>query len=197
MSKIKEKIEELKIPKENLCNQCPTSIRGKCCYFLFWIIDNNQIHRIVPLTKHPCKYLNTKTGRCKIYKKRHEINPNCLTIKEMIISGTIPKQCLYVKDNKEYQKRTDTALLNLPNNISEEMKKEYDKCNNTSHSDVASYDTLRTFLCPNCESPKIKEIWEEKCSFLFYSYKCENCGYKWSNFHEQVKYSLKKLKEVN
>jgi len=181
----------------NLCNKCPTSIRGKCCYVLFWIIDNDQVHRTVPLSNHPCKYLNTKTGRCKIYKKRHEINPNCLTIKQMILCGTIPKECLYVKDNPEYQKRKDTVLLNLPHNISENMKEKYEEVNNAPHSEVKNYDTLRTFLCPKCESPELEEVWEERFSFLFFSYKCEKCGHRWNNLQKQIKYSLKKLKESN
>jgi len=197
MSKIKEKIEGLKIPKENLCNYCPMSIRGKCCYFLVRIIDDKYNDIFVTLSNHPCKYLNIKTGRCKVYKKRHELNPNCLTIKEMIISGTIPKQCLYVKDNQEYQKRLNTALLSLPSNVSEGTKKKYEKINNYPHSEVASYDTLRTFLCPKCGSPNLDECNEEKFSFLFFSYKCKNCGYRWSNFQKQVNHSLKKLKGVN
>ena len=181
----------------NLCNKCPASIRGRCCYFLTEIIDNNHIHWKLSLSKHPCKYLNTKTGRCKVYKKRHEMNPNCLTIKEMILMGTISKECLYVKDDQEYQKRKDIVLIKHPINISEYVKKKYEEINNLPHSEVVSYDSLRTYLCPNCESPKLKEVWEERFSFLFFSYKCENCGYKWSNFKEQINYSLKKLKEVD
>ncbi len=180
----------------NLCNKCPASIRGKCCYTSTWITDNNQVHWIVSLSKHPCKYLNTKTGRCKIYKKRHEINPNCLTIKEMILKGTVSKECLYVKDNQEYQKRNSIVLLNLPNNISEDVKEKYEEVNNSPHSEVKSYDTLRTSLCPQCETPNLKEVWEDKFSILYFSYKCENCGHKWNNFQKQIKYSLKKLKEA-
>lgn len=179
----------------NLCNKCPSSIRGKCCYFLTEIIDNNRIHLIISLSKHPCKYLNTKTGRCKIYKKRHEMNPNCLTIKEMILIGTVPKECLYVKDNQDYQKRKDIVLMNLPSNISEYAKKKYEELNNSPHSEVASYDTLRTYICPQCESPNLKEVWEERFSFLFFSYKCEKCGHRWNNLQKQIKYSLKKLKK--
>ena len=180
----------------NPCNKCPAQIRGKCCYVIFWTIDNDQVQRKVSLSKHPCKYLNTKTGRCKVYKKRHEINPNCLTIKEMILCGTISKKCLYVKDNKEYQKRKDTVLLNLPGNISENMKEKYEDANNSLHSEIKSYDTLRTFLCPKCDSPNLQEGWEERFSFLFFSYKCESCGHEWNNFDGQIKYSLRKLKEA-
>ena len=181
----------------NLCNKCPTSIRGRCCYFLTEIIDNNQVHLKISLSKHPCKYMNTKTGRCKVYKKRHELNPNCLTIKEMILIGTVPKECLYVKDNQEYQKRKDTVFIKLPSNISEYIKKKYEEVNSLPHSEVASYDTLRTYICPQCESPNLQECWEEKFSFLFFSYKCENCGHRWSNFQKQIKYSLIKIKGGN
>lgn len=179
----------------NLCNKCPASIRGKCCYFSAEIIDDNRVHWKLSLSKHPCKYLNTKTGRCKVYKKRHEMNPNCLTIKEMTLNGTVPKECLYVKDNHDYQKRKDLVLMNLPSNISEFAKKEYEEFNNLAHSEVAIYSTLRTHLCPQCESPNLKEWWKDKFSILFFSYKCKSCGHEWSNFQRQIKYSLKKLKE--
>ena len=180
----------------NLCNKCPVSIRGRCCYFSTEIIDNNQNHMKISLSKHPCKYLNTKTGRCKVYKKRYEMNPNCLTIKEMILRGTIPKNCLYVKNNQKYQRRKDIVLLNLPSNISEFVMEKYEELNSSPHSQIAIYETLRTHLCPKCENPNLKEEWEDKFSILFFSYKCENCGHKWNNFQKQIKYSLKKLKEV-
>lgn len=180
----------------NLCNKCPTPIRGRCCYFSTNIIDNNQVHWKLSLSKHPCKYLNTKTGRCKVYKKRLEMNPNCLTIKEMILMGTVLKECLYVKENQDYQRRNDTVLIEIPSNIPEDIKKKYEETNNSLHSEVSSYDTLRTHLCPKCESPNLHELWEEKFSFLFFSYKCEICSYKWSNLQKQINYSLKKIKEV-
>lgn len=181
----------------NLCNKCLASIRGKCCYSSFWIIDNDQVHWKISLSKHPCKYLNTKTGRCKIYKKRYELNPNCLTIKEMIIMGTVPKECLYIKDNQKYQKRKDIVLLNLPHNSSEDVKEKYEELNNLPHSEVKSYDTLRTHICPQCESPNLKEWWKDKFSILFFSYQCENCGHKWNNLQKQINYTIKKIKEVD
>jgi len=180
----------------NLCNKCPTPIRGRCCFFSAEITDNNLVHWSLYLSNHPCKYLNAKTGRCKDFKKRHEMNPNCLTIKEMILMGTVPKNCLYVKNNQNYQKRKDISLLDIPNNISDYVKGKYEKHNNSPHSQIAIYDTLRTYLCPKCESPNLKEEWEDKFSILFFSYKCENCGHKWNNFQKQIKYSLKKLKEA-
>lgn len=180
--------------KENLCNQCPVQIRGKCCYTFTQIIDNSSSW-LIPLSKHPCKYLNTKTGRCSIYKKRHLLNPNCLTIKEMILCGTIPKECLYVKSDPNYQKRRDTILLELPNDLSENSRRKYEELNNSPHSEIKVYDTLRTFICPKCESPNLKEEWKDKFSILYFSYQCENCGYKWSNLQKQINYSLKKLNE--
>ena len=181
----------------NLCNKCPVSIRGRCCYFSTEIIDNNQNHMKISLSKHPCKYLNTKTGRCKVYKKRYEMNPNCLTIKEMILIGTIHKECLYVKNNQEYQRRKDTLLLKLPSNISEYVRKKYEELNSSPHSQIAIYETLRTHLCPKCENPNLKEEWEDEFSLLYFSYQCEKCGYKWNNFRRQITYSLKKIKMVD
>ncbi|KKM95881.1 hypothetical protein LCGC14_1183790 [marine sediment metagenome] len=181
----------------NLCNKCPASIRGRCCYFTAEIIDNNRIHLKISLSKHPCKYLNTKPGRCNVYKKRYEMNPNCLTIKEMILIGTIHKECLYVKNNQEYQRRKDTVLLKLPSNISEYVRKKYEELNSSPHSQVATYDTLRTHLCPKCESPNLKEEWDDKFSLSYFSYQCENCGYEWNNLKKQFNYTFKKIKEVD
>jgi len=178
----------------NLCNICPISIRGICCYFYTEIIDDAQRHWKISLSKHPCKYFNTKTKKCKIYKKRHMLNPNCLTIKEMIIKGTVPKECSYVLNDKEYQKRQDIIITKLPDNIPKNIRKEYEELNNLKHSEISSYDTLRTAICPKCESPELEEFWGEKFSLLFFSYRCQSCGYEWDNFLKQVNYSLKKLR---
>ncbi len=87
--------------KHNLCANCPEP--GCCCYFAS-IIQGLQIK-----TDEACHFLNEKTGRCTIYSERHR-NPDCLTIEKMIELGTVPKWCPYVKDDPEYQARTDTRL---------------------------------------------------------------------------------------
>lgn len=182
--------------QKNLCNKCPASIRGKCCYYSTRIIDNNLFYWKISLSKHPCKYLNTKTGRCRIYKKRHTINANCLTIKEMFLCGTIPKECLYVKNNPKYQKRKDTVLFKFPDYVSDYIKKKYEELNNSPHSKIAVYDTKRTHICPKCNSADLNEEWDDKFSVLFFKYKCNECGFKWNTLYEQVIWSYIRIKKV-
>ena len=75
----------------NYCNQCPTKIRGMCCYYSFFDGKENFII-------YPCKYLNKKTRRCKVYKNRFIKNPGCLNREEMLKRGAVPKECAYVKE---------------------------------------------------------------------------------------------------
>jgi len=79
--------------KVNYCNQCPSSLRGMCCWFSIYDGVDNFIVR-------PCPYLSKKTRRCTIYKKRFEINPRCLTLKKGLERGAFPKECAYVKEYK-------------------------------------------------------------------------------------------------
>ena len=80
----------------NYCNQCPTKIRGMCCYISFFDGIENFI-------LYPCKYLNKKTRRCKIYKNRFKINKNCLNFEEMLKQGAVPRECAYVNKHPDIQ----------------------------------------------------------------------------------------------
>ena len=80
----------------NYCNQCPTKIRGMCCYYSFFDGEENFI-------LYPCKYLSKKTRRCKIYKNRFKINKDCLNFEEMLKQGAVPEGCAYVKENPNIQ----------------------------------------------------------------------------------------------
>lgn len=78
-------------PIVNYCNTCPTTIRGLCCYFSYYDgVDNFVVS--------PCKYLNKKTRRCTIYKKRFEINKRCLPLNKALEQGALPKECRYVQE---------------------------------------------------------------------------------------------------
>ncbi len=46
----------------------------------------------------PCPHLNKKTRRCKIYKKRLEINKRCLPLNKALEQGALPKECPYVQE---------------------------------------------------------------------------------------------------
>jgi len=55
----------------------------------------------------PCIFLNLHTNLCSIYEDRFKINPLCLSIEQAIEQGALPKECLYIINNKKYQKRLD------------------------------------------------------------------------------------------
>lgn len=174
--------------ENNLCLNCPDEIRGLCCYFSCKFSNGENYI----LTNHPCKFL--EKARCTIYEKRHDINKNCLTREEMIICGTIPKQCLYVKENESYQNRNDVRIVKIPSNLSPELKREYELQNNKPHGEIAIYRIERSFICPACKSKDIKELFIEEslpkkkngkedkifCN-RYFSYTCNQCHRKWHN----------------
>ena len=82
----------MKNKEENLCNQC-----GKCCYIKV------MVSGIPFFSKKHCKFLDTKTKLCTIFKDRFKKNPNCLTIEEAIRIRALPDECPYVKDKKGYR----------------------------------------------------------------------------------------------
>lgn len=139
------------------------------------------------LTKRKCKFLDPKTGKCLDYENRHEININCLTIEKMIITGNIPRQCLYVVDNPAYQNRKDIRIYHIPANLSEKGKREFSEINiPLQDEDNYHYIIKRSFICPECKSPKLKEEYfeadnDESSVIRWFSYLCERCGHKWDN----------------
>ena len=165
---------------ENLCVNCPEEIRGICCNYSGWL-EGYWIY----LPNHPCQYLNLNTKKCSIYEKRKEINPNCLTLKEMDILGTLPKNCPYVINDSIYQKR-NTVLSTLPFNVSNRIKFEFSQLNSQKHSEIGCYNTIRTAICHKCESGNLIEKWSDKKEVLFFKYQCKDCNYKWNNLEKQI-----------
>ena len=84
--------------QDNLCLKC--RVRGICCF------EEAVIKGIRVITEHPCKFL-TKKGKCKVYRNRYQRRKDCLPIEKMIEFGTVPIECLYVKDKEYYSKRKD------------------------------------------------------------------------------------------
>ena len=70
---------------ESLCNHC-----GKCCY------QKIIVGRSVYLTPFPCEYLDTNANMCTIYDRRHELNPECLSIETGLKHSAFPQDCGYV-----------------------------------------------------------------------------------------------------
>ena len=79
---------------EALCNHC-----GKCCY------QKIIVGRSVYLTPFPCEYLDTHSNMCTIYDRRHELNPDCLSIETGMKHSAFPQDCGYVVEGapKKYK----------------------------------------------------------------------------------------------
>ena len=76
---------------EDTCERC-----GRCCYQKLWIEDR------IYYTPFPCEYLDIETRLCAVYRKRHQVNPQCLDIEEGIRLGVFPADCPYVRDLPDY-----------------------------------------------------------------------------------------------
>lgn len=91
---------------ESVCRKC-----GRCCYAKL-IVDGEVVY-----TPFPCKYLDLETNLCKVYERRHEVNPECLTVEQGIEMGIFPADCPYVKDIPGYKpprmKLTEAELREL------------------------------------------------------------------------------------
>lgn len=83
---------------KNLCLEC--TIKRICCYLSRRFGNSNIV--VVP-----CPFFDTNTELCTVYDDRFNINPFCLTIEAATKQGQLPKECLYVIDNINYQKRYD------------------------------------------------------------------------------------------
>jgi len=70
---------------ESICNHC-----GKCCY------QKLIIGRNVYITPFPCKWLNVENNQCTIYDRRHELNPECLSMEDGFKHSAFPADCTYL-----------------------------------------------------------------------------------------------------
>jgi len=77
---------------EDLCRKC-----GRCCYAKLLLDDE------IVFLPYPCPYLDEHSRRCTIYPRRHEVNPECLTLEEGISIGVFPADCPYVANLKDYK----------------------------------------------------------------------------------------------
>jgi len=161
----------------NKCYYCREDVRGFCCYYSTTIDEKDVV-----LTNHPCKFLDLLTKECEIYPNRNIINPNCLTVKQSIDMGYMPKECKYVEDNKEYQKRKDTRRIKLPPNTSKYNKIIYNKKNNQPHNEIACYHIVRCYSCPQCKEEPTEELWSENGDYFVYI--CERCKVTWDTEKE-------------
>ncbi len=74
-------------PPDSLCNHC-----GKCCY------KKIIVGRTVYITPFPCEFLDTQTNMCTVYERRHELNPECLSMETGFKHSAFPSDCPYVPE---------------------------------------------------------------------------------------------------
>ena len=76
----------------NLCKRC-----GRCC--------RQKLFTGKELVYMPfyCQFFNEETRLCRVYKRRFEANPQCLTIDEAIEAGCLPADCPYVAGASGYR----------------------------------------------------------------------------------------------
>lgn len=124
---------------ENLCIRCPEHIRGKCCHLNVWAGKEKRFK--IFLENHACRYLNTESGWCTIYENRYKENPRCRSIEYAIEKGNLIKECLYVKDNKEYQARTDTVFYidDIRDQLTERERLDYELTNASARRFITRY----------------------------------------------------------
>lgn len=81
---------------EAICTKC-----GKCCYEKVDLGCGE-----IRYTDEPCAYLDTVTHLCTVYERRHEVEPDCISLTEHLVRTLhwLPKDCAYV----EYVRRLDT-----------------------------------------------------------------------------------------
>lgn len=126
--------------KENLCLSCSDQIRGNCCHFSVCVGEEKRFN--ILLEKHSCKYLDSETRWCIIYKDRLKKNPNvCHSIEYAIKNKSLVKNCLYVKNNEEYQAIKDTIIYidDIRDQLTERELLDYELTNASARRFITRY----------------------------------------------------------
>lgn len=63
------------------------------------MIIGDEVH----YTPFSCRHLDLKTRLCTIYDRRHQVNPECLSLEEGILLGVFPADCPYVEGYPGYR----------------------------------------------------------------------------------------------
>ena len=84
MKRKDSKAESAQYP-EDLCRKC-----GLCCHAKVIVGDEVFI-----MDEH-CRFLDPATNLCTVYQRRHELNRQCLTVKQGIKRRAFPADCPYV-----------------------------------------------------------------------------------------------------
>lgn len=122
----------------NRCLVCP--VRGLCCYFAVFLDDDYLKEPLnLILTNHPCIYLNTDTGLCKVYKDRKEYYSGCLSVEEGKNTGSLPVGCLYLKKGEVYPK---PLKIMPPKDLEYYYQAIYDCENNKPHNEIQKLEKI-------------------------------------------------------
>jgi len=113
--------------EKNLCLNCNSKLRGRCC-FHSWLIEGYNII----LDNQHCKFLDTKTMSCKEYKNRKKIYPECATIDEAIGKAGLPMGCLYLKDKMHLEPHPKVNVKDVAKHLSMNGLMFYNFLNNIS-----------------------------------------------------------------
>jgi len=81
---------------EAICRRC-----GKCCYEKVDLGGG-----VIRYTEEACEHLDTETHLCKVYHDRHEVEPDCISLTEVLVRTLrwLPEECAYL----EYVNHIDT-----------------------------------------------------------------------------------------
>lgn len=81
---------------EAICNNC-----GRCCY------EKVDYRGKIFYTSKPCRFLDSKQLRCRIYEEREQKHSDCARLTpELVAAGILPADCPYVAELEDYQPPT-------------------------------------------------------------------------------------------
>lgn len=78
--------------REKLCRKC-----GRCCRVK--LLTEGEVF-VLPET---CPHLDPRTKLCRVYKRRHQVNPDCGKMDAAIAARVFPEDCPYVANIPGYR----------------------------------------------------------------------------------------------
>ena len=61
-------------------------------------------------TPFACEHLDEGTRLCKVYERRHAVNPQCLRVEEGLKLGVFPSDCPYAQGVPNYKAPVVNAI---------------------------------------------------------------------------------------
>lgn len=77
---------------ESLCRKC-----GCCCCRKFILAER------VYYTPFYCPHFDHETRLCRVYGRRHQVNPECIPVARGLERGVFPADCPYVAGREDYR----------------------------------------------------------------------------------------------